>query len=142
MSLASFYHTNIYSRLSDPRDSKRVVPQTNSSLASSLHRIKRLRELAPSWKKEVDLLHALGDAEDKEYPLFRTATPPDSGCNLATFDFDLVRKIVRVFRRQPEPGHAWKPPASYWERPLATYGLAIAGVPSGSSRASHSVMYS
>ena len=50
---------------------------------SSVHRQQRVKEM-PSPKTAGDLRSILGDTKDKEYPIFRTATPPDSAETLAT----------------------------------------------------------
>lgn len=50
---------------------------------SSVHRLQRVRELPPP-KTLKELRSILGDTQDMEYPIFRTASPPDSGETLAT----------------------------------------------------------
>ena len=50
---------------------------------SSDHRLQRVKEL-PHPVSLDDLRSILGDTEDMEYPIFRTATPPDSVETLAT----------------------------------------------------------
>lgn len=51
--------------------------------ASTVHRLQRVKELEPP--KAIDDLRAiLGDTEDKEYPIFRSATSPDLCATLAT----------------------------------------------------------
>jgi hypothetical protein len=50
---------------------------------SSVHRMQRVKEMQPP-KSVHDLQVILGDTQDKEYPIFRTATPPDQSATLAT----------------------------------------------------------
>ena len=51
---------------------------------SSEHRLERVRQLPPP-KDAIDIRSILGDTEDKEYPIFRTGSPPDTGvATLAT----------------------------------------------------------
>lgn len=50
---------------------------------STDHRLQRVKELEPP-KAIHDLRAILGDTEDRDYPIFRTASPPDSADTLAT----------------------------------------------------------
>ena len=48
-----------------------------------MHRQQRVEELPPPRNSD-DLRNILGDTKDKEYPIFRTATPPDQYQTLST----------------------------------------------------------
>ena len=50
---------------------------------SSEHRLERVRQLPPP-KDATDIRSILGDTEDKEYPIFRTGSPPETMATLAT----------------------------------------------------------
>ena len=57
------------------------VPQRNDP--SSVHRLARLKEL-PTPTNVTGILKVLGDTGDKQYPFYRTATPPDGAATFAT----------------------------------------------------------
>ena len=50
---------------------------------SSLHRLSRVKQL-PQPTNSTDILALLGDTADTEYPIYRTATGPDTLATLAT----------------------------------------------------------
>lgn len=85
------YHFNMYLR---QNVSQAIDP-------SSEHRLERVRQLPPP-KDAIDIRSILGDTEDKEYPIFRTGSPPDTGvATLATAVFDLVKCTLHVYRGNP-----------------------------------------
>lgn len=87
----SGYHFNMYMHSND-------VQQWEDP--SSMHRMQRVKELAPPTTID-DLKTILGDTSDKQYPIFRTAKPPDSGATLATGIFDFDQKMFYIFRDNP-----------------------------------------
>lgn len=84
------YHFNMYLH-SD-------VPQYEDP--SSEHRLARVRELPPPTDAR-DITTILGDTEDKKYPIYRTATPPDTAVTLATGLFDMSKGMFYLFRGNP-----------------------------------------
>ena len=50
---------------------------------SSDHRLARVKQL-PAPTNSTDILSILGDTADKQYPIFRTATPPDTAATITT----------------------------------------------------------
>ena len=60
------------------------VPQYEDP--SSEHRLARVRDLPPPTDAR-DIATILGDTEDKKYPIYRTATPPDTAVTLSTGGF-------------------------------------------------------
>ena len=74
------------------------VPQYTDP--SSLHRLSQVKEL-PQPTNSTDILALLGDTADTEYPIYRTATGPDSAATLATgksliFGIVLLKGVVYV----------------------------------------------
>ena len=66
------------------------VPQYEDP--SSEHRLARVRELPPPTDAR-DITTILGDTEDKKYPIYRTATPPDTAVTLATGRFIITTAL-------------------------------------------------
>jgi isopenicillin-N N-acyltransferase-like protein len=70
---------------------------------SSRARVERaqaiLRRGAPA--NSSDVLSILGDQEDKRYPLYRTAAPPDTYATLCTALFDLDARRLRIYTGHP-----------------------------------------
>lgn len=85
------YHFNMY--LHSPQVSQYEDP-------SSEHRLARIKEL-PQAKNMTDILSYLGDTKDPQYPIYRTATPPDGAATVATALFDLKSAKFYVFRGNP-----------------------------------------
>ena len=50
---------------------------------SSVHRLARVKQL-PQPTNSSDILRLLGDTKDTDYPIYRTATPPDTLATLLT----------------------------------------------------------
>ncbi|CAI8008523.1 hypothetical protein GBAR_LOCUS5833 [Geodia barretti] len=69
---------------------------------SSQHRLARVKQLPPPTDS-AGVISILGDTGDPQYPIFRTATPPDSAATIATALFDLgaEKKIFYMYRGNP-----------------------------------------
>ncbi|HIC88644.1 MAG TPA: hypothetical protein EYP04_04495 [Anaerolineae bacterium] len=89
-----YAHTNHYLNLTD-------VEQVIG--ASSRARLERANELLRAgWRpSQRAVLAILGDQADKQYPIYRTATPPDKGMTLCTALFDLDRRSLRIYTGHP-----------------------------------------
>lgn len=103
-------HANAYLRLTD-------IPQFSSKLNSSWHRVARFEQLRPHVRKPKDLLNILGDTMVADWPLFRSALPPDTGANMATWALDLDQKVAHVYRHRPD-GRRFSPTEEFWSKPL------------------------
>jgi hypothetical protein len=57
-----------------------------------------------------DVLSILGDQEDEQYPLYRTATAPDTEATFCTALFDLDARRLRIYT-----GHPIKAPGQFLE---------------------------
>jgi hypothetical protein len=57
----------------------------------------------PPPTDSAGVLSILGDTRDPQYPIFRTATPPDSAATIATALFDLGtdKKMFYMYRGNP-----------------------------------------
>lgn len=110
-------HANAYLRLTD-------VPQIDRLLNSSLHRIARFEQLRDHVKSSQDLLSILGDTASTDWPVFRSALPPDTGANLATWVLDLDQRMAYVYRHKPN-GTRFSPTAEYWSSPLLSVPFPI-----------------
>jgi predicted choloylglycine hydrolase len=83
--------------------------------ASSRARIQRASEILernPSAGAE-GVLSLLGDQGHRQYPIYRTATPPDSSATLCTALFDLDARWLRIYASRPG-----QTPAEFVEFPL------------------------
>jgi len=93
----AYFHANQYVTL--------AVPQSISN--SSVHRMARAAEM-PSPVSADDMLHALGDQEDHDYPIFHDnashAHGDKSGWTIATALFDLDRARLSVYTGNPREG--------------------------------------
>ncbi len=69
----AFLYTHRYMHSTDPQYDD----------PSSEHRLARVKSL-PQPDSAADMLKILGDTGDSEYPIFRTATPPDTTATIAT----------------------------------------------------------
>lgn len=87
----TYYHANHYLHL--PQVAQRIHP-------SSAHRLERALSLPPTTSA-AEALAILGDDYDPEYPIHRTATPPDSACTLCTALFDLDRRLLSIYLGHP-----------------------------------------
>lgn len=103
-------HANRYLQLNN-------LPQIAHYQTSSLHRMARFQQMQGRVKGPEDLLMVLGDTYDREYPLFRSAIPPDTSSTLATWALDLEQRAAYVYRHRPD-GSLYSPTAEYWSRPL------------------------
>jgi hypothetical protein len=88
----SLFHANIFQRLN--------IEQIPDKMTSSIHREARANEL-PEPTDPAGLLLVLGDDLDKEYPIYRTATAPDTGYTLCTALVDLERNLMTVYVKNP-----------------------------------------
>jgi len=84
-------HFNMYLRLD--------VPQYTDT--SSVYRLKRAQQMGPP-KDMHDMLLILGDTENKQWPIFRDAVPPDSAATVATAAFNLVNKTAYIYQANPK----------------------------------------
>jgi predicted choloylglycine hydrolase len=70
---------------------------------SSRARVERAQAVllrkAPANAGEV--LSILGDREDEQYPLYRTAAPPDTQATFCTALFDLDARLLRIYTGHP-----------------------------------------
>ena len=67
---------------------------------SSIHRLERIKQLpAPTCSK--DILGILGDTADPQYPIFRNGAPPDNTVTISTVLYDLIQKMMYVYRGNP-----------------------------------------
>lgn len=88
----SLFHANIFQRID--------IEQLPEKMTSSFHREARASEL-PEPVDPAGLLLVLGDEANKEYPIYRTATPPDTGYTLCTAMIDLERNLMTVYVKNP-----------------------------------------
>ena len=56
---------------------------------SSQHRLARVKQLPPPTDS-AGVISILGDTGDPQYPIFRTATPPDSAATIATGNLHML----------------------------------------------------
>ena len=86
-----YHHANHYCHLPDhPQD---VRP-------SSHLRMERAAEL-PTPTNRQEILALLGDRSRADYPIFRTATPPDGAATLCTALFDLDAATLSIYLDHP-----------------------------------------
>ena len=89
-----FVHTNHYL---DFMDLRQVIGP------SSRARLLRARDLchakAPNSASHV--LSLLGDEQARDYPIYRTAAPPDRNATLCTALFDLDARLLRIYFNHP-----------------------------------------
>lgn len=81
------WHVNKYTRLKNVSAFESTSSDHRAAVFASLG--------APRNADEVAKL--LGDTSDPQWPIYRTATPPDSGLTMATAIFDLHAGMVTVW---------------------------------------------
>jgi len=88
------FHANSYLRLN--------VEEMPDKITSSEHRMKRAAEIgrADGWD---NILKILGDTKDISYPIYRTASPPDTGFTLMTVAFKLNEQKIEIYLENPDP---------------------------------------
>jgi len=93
-STRSLFHANSYLRLD--------VEEIEAKVISSHHRMAAFQKHSPpeNW---VGIQQILGDTSDPEYPIYRTAQPPDSSYTLLTVFFDVIQKKLDIFLQNPDP---------------------------------------
>jgi hypothetical protein len=79
------------------------LQERQSISLSSRKRLLRAQHLcdfqSPGSPSQV--LSLLGDEEVRDYPIYRTATPPDSSATLCTALFDLDARLLRIYPNHP-----------------------------------------
>lgn len=90
----SRFHANHYLELTSVAQ---IVERSSRARVERAQAI--LRSGAPANAPEV--LSILGDQQDKRYPLFRTAAPPDTYVTLCTALFDLDARRLRIYTGHP-----------------------------------------
>ena len=63
---------------------------------SSDHRLARVKQLPPP-SDATGILSILGDTHDHQYPIYRTAVPPDSAATIATGDPFRIISIIHMY---------------------------------------------
>ncbi|KAH3760366.1 peptidase C45, acyl-coenzyme A/6-aminopenicillanic acid acyl-transferase [Pelomyxa schiedti] len=81
-----YEHTNHYLRLD--------VPQSPGN--STIHRYQRMLEIGEPMSYD-QVLAILGDTQDSQWPIYRTATPPDTSITLATFIYNVIKGTVTIY---------------------------------------------
>ncbi|CAH1779713.1 unnamed protein product [Owenia fusiformis] len=87
----SDYHVNIYRRIQ--------IKQDPESILSSQHRAKALG--VPDWHDANDIRVMLGNTVDPRFPIYRNATPPDTGSTVATGLFDIAECSLHIYDSNP-----------------------------------------
>ncbi|MFQ6101689.1 MAG: C45 family autoproteolytic acyltransferase/hydrolase [Anaerolineae bacterium] len=90
----AYFHTNHYLELTD------VDQVVGPSSQARLERANVFIQDNPSLDA-AGVLTILGDRADEQYPVYRTATPPDGGATLCTALFDLDARQLRIFTAHP-----------------------------------------
>ena len=70
----------------------------------SSNRQKRIQELAPTHDRS-SIFKVIGDYQNREYPIYRNARPPDGALTAATFYVDSVKGEGRVYSMNPAGTH-------------------------------------
>jgi len=108
------FHGNRYLRLHPHEDPAAIV--------SSLHREKRFGAMeADGLQPTFQTMHrVLGDAADRDFPIFRSGAPPDEAATLLTVQFDVLAGSVKLWRQRPSQR---SPSAEFWARPFAEFSF-------------------
>ncbi len=74
---------------------------------SSRARVERARQLVPDnfTPDAAGVLAVLGDQADEQYPIYRTATPPDPLAHFCTALFDLDARQLQIYTDHPTQEH-------------------------------------
>jgi hypothetical protein len=89
-----YLHTNHYRNLSDVDQG--IGPSSRTRLA----RGRTLCKATPP-ADAAHVLALLGDQADRNYPIYRRATPPDRGATLCSALFDLDARQLRIYAGHP-----------------------------------------
>ncbi|XP_048236424.1 uncharacterized protein LOC124143258 [Haliotis rufescens] len=90
-----YFHFNLYNHMD--------VEQMTSLMISSYHRQARVAQL-PEVRFLDDILYVLGDTYDTDYPIYRTARPPDVFSTITTALFDLTYCNLYIYVDNPLTG--------------------------------------
>ena len=102
-----YTHTNHYIQLNDQQ--QEITP-------SSQIRLKRSRALGRT-ASDADtryILSVLGNQTDRDYPIYRNASPPDDNATLCSALYDLDNRSLKIFN-----DHPLQQPESYVEMELS-----------------------
>lgn len=89
-----YLHTNHYLKLTDVQ--QEIGPSSQARLA----RAEALCRATPP-RSAAQVLSLLGDEVEREYPIYRNATPPDRSATLCTALFDLDSRQLRICAGHP-----------------------------------------
>jgi hypothetical protein len=89
-----YVHTNHYVHLTD------VAQMIGPSSQARLARAQTLCQ-ASRPARAADVLSLLGDEDNDNYPVYRTASPPDGSATLCTGLFDLDERRLRIYSGHP-----------------------------------------
>lgn len=89
-----YSHTNHYIELGEQQQ------QISQSSRKRLERSTALGRAAPPGEAG-QVLALLGNRDDRDYPIYRDATPPDADATLCTALYDLDRRELRIYYDHP-----------------------------------------
>ena len=89
-----YFHANHYLELTD------VAQIMGPSSRARVRRASQLLQDSPPVDG-AGVLAILGDQGDEQYPIYRTATPPDQNMTLYTALFDLDARLLRIYTGHP-----------------------------------------
>ena len=89
-----YFHANHYRGLAD------VDQIISPSSRARVDRAAAMMQRHPP-RNAAEILAILGDQTDEQYPIYRTATPPDQSASLCTALFDLDARQLRIYTGHP-----------------------------------------
>jgi hypothetical protein len=92
-------HANHYLELAE------VAQIVDPSSRARVERANAILESGPPIDA-AGVLSLLGDEANEEYPIYRTATPPDKSATFHTVLFDLDARRLRIYTGHPVRGRA------------------------------------
>jgi hypothetical protein len=100
-----YAHTNHYFKLNNQK--QEITPSSRTRLDRTIY---LCREMPPTDVRHV--LALLGDQANREYPIFRDATPPDKDATLCSALYNLDDRELQIYWSHPvrEPGENIKLP--------------------------------
>lgn len=90
----TYFHTNHYLELTEVDQVIHPSSQARIKRGSAMMQTHPLRHAG-------DILTILGDQADEQYPIYRSATPPDQSMTLCTALFDLGARRLRIYVDHP-----------------------------------------
>jgi predicted choloylglycine hydrolase len=90
----AYFHANHYRELAD------VDQVIHPSSRARVERARAMMQKTPP-QSAAEILAILGDQENEQYPIYRTATAPDQSATLCTALFDLKARRLRIYTDNP-----------------------------------------